>query len=126
MGFATIRTGPIQLYFMLPDILENTPDVRLTNFESVKYADSECEIKENQDKDSLPTGYNGTVTLNLSGSTKVYFYFSDLLIIFNFILYNIIFNFSLVNGSLIRQNFQKRRISSFNPLIVWLIIFELA
>ena len=77
MGFATIRTGPIQLYFMLPDILENTPDVRLTNFESVKYADSECEIKENQDKDSLPTGYNGTVTLNLSGSTKVFFYSSD-------------------------------------------------
>ena len=118
MGFATIRPGPIQLYFMLPDILENTPDVRLTNFVSVKYADSECEVKENQEKDSLPTGYNGTVTLNLSGSTKVNFYFSDLLFIFNFILYNIIFNFSLVNGSLIQQNFQKHRISSSNPLIV--------
>ena len=110
MGFATIRTGPIQLYFMLPDILENTPDVRLTNFESVKYADSECEIKENQDKDSLPTGYNGTVTLNLSGSTKVFY----ILLTINFINHF----FSLVNGSLIRQNFQKRRISSFNPLIV--------
>ena len=64
-AFATVSSGPLQLYFTIPEMVEIVPEVELFNFTSEAYQNSQCDKKDTDDKAGLENvGYIQSCSLS--------------------------------------------------------------